>query len=117
MDRPVINDLESSAREKLVSLAKEMINGELSYFEGAPKVHALKESIGGIADRDTDFDAFEVISSETDHLPLEAQRHLWSPSALAALVPEFEKTEQWASEFAPKACQNLIGRFSETANQ
>ena len=117
MDRPAINELETSAREKLVALAQKMINGELSYFEGAPKVLALKDLIGGVADRDTDFDAFVVISSETDHLPLEAQRHKWAASVLEALVSEFEKTEQWASEFAPKACQNLIGRFSAAANK
>lgn len=117
MDRPAINETELSAREKLVTLAKEMIDGELSYFEGAQKVLALKKSIGGVTDKDPDFNAFVAISSETDHLPLKAQRHLWSPLTLAALEEEFEKTEQWASEFAHKACHNLIGRFSETANQ
>ncbi|MBK9132045.1 MAG: DUF2489 domain-containing protein [Gammaproteobacteria bacterium] len=112
-----MNDVESSARKELVSLAQRMIDGDLSYFEGAPKVLALKDVVGGISDRDPDFDAFTVISSETDHLPLEAHRHQWSPIALTALEPEFQRTEQWASEFAPQACRNLIGRFGEAANQ
>lgn len=117
MDRPAINDLEAKARKELVALAEEMIDGRLSFFEGAPKVLALKESIGGIADRDRDFDAFVVISSETDHLPLEVHRHRWLPKALNKLAPEFEKTEQWAKGFAPEACRNLIGRFGEAANK
>ncbi|MCP5197554.1 MAG: DUF2489 domain-containing protein [Gammaproteobacteria bacterium] len=117
MDRPAINDLEAKSRKELAALAQEMIDGRLSFVEGAPKVLALKESIGGIADRDRDFDAFVAISSETDHLPLEAHRHRWSPQALKRLAPEFDEAERWAKGFAPEACRNLIGRFGEAANR
>jgi hypothetical protein len=49
--------------------------------------------------------------SETDHLPLAAQRHLWSPKALACLDPELKKMEAWASSFANESCKKLIARF------
>ena len=105
---------ERNARLKLVAFAEAMIKNELSFFEGASKVLSLKDDIGGISDRDHDFDAFVTITSETDHLPLEQQKHLWSKSALAKLEPEFNKTEEWAKTFAPEACKNIIARFGNS---
>ena len=111
MDRPLLNESERKARQTLVTLAKAMINKDLSFFEGAPKILSLKDDIGGIYDKDQDFDVFVVILSETDHLPLEQQKHLWSKEALAKLEIEFRETEEWANTFAQEACENLITRF------
>lgn len=110
-DRDAINEVEAEARENLVSLVKSMLNGSITYFEGASKVLELKNKIGGISDQDKDFDTFLIIQSETDHLPLEKQKHLWSREALVKLQPEFIKTECWAETFAQKACKNLVDRF------
>jgi hypothetical protein len=88
-----------------------MLDGNLSFLEGALQALAIKSRLSGTADRDPDFDAFSAIQSETDHLPLEAQRSLWSPSALAGLEPGFRWTEEWAKSFAPLACKNLIARL------
>ena len=115
MDRPALNENEREARYQLVAFAKAMIEKELSFFEGAPKILSLKDNVGGISDRDQDFDAFVVISSETDHLPLQEQQTLWSSTVLKSLASEFKKTELWAGKFAPEACKNLIARFSENS--
>jgi len=114
MDRPPLNESEREARLKLVAFAKAMIYKELPFFEGAPKILSLKDEVDGITDSDQDFNAFVVISSETEHLPLEQQEHLWSQEALAKLEPEFSKTEEWANTFAPEACKNIIARFSNS---
>ncbi|WP_175941832.1 DUF2489 domain-containing protein [Burkholderia pyrrocinia] len=106
-----MNEGETLDRSRLVLLAQAMLDGNLSFFEGAVQVLAIKNRLSGIADRDPDFDAFVAIQSETDHLPLEAQRSLWSASALAALESEFRQTEEWAKSFASLACRNLIVRF------
>ncbi|WP_423760468.1 DUF2489 domain-containing protein [Burkholderia sp. NLJ2] len=106
-----MNEREMLDRNLLASLAQAMLDGNQSFFEGAVQVLAIKSRLSGIADRDPDFDAFVAIQSETDHLPLKAQRSLWSPSALAALEPEFRRTEEWAKPFASLACKNLIVRF------
>lgn len=58
------------------------------------------------------FDVFDIIRSETDYLPLKAQRSLWAPAALVALEPEFKHTEEWAKSFVPQACRNLVVCFS-----
>jgi hypothetical protein len=63
------NHAEETARQHLVLLAKAMLRGDLSFFEGAPQILRLKGEVGGVSDRDPDFDAFMVIVSETDHLP------------------------------------------------
>jgi len=114
MNRTALNESEIEARHKLVALAKAMIKNEISFFEGASKVLSLKDNIGGVSDSDQDINVFVVIASETDHLPLEKQRHLWSQEALAKLEPEFKKTEEWANTFAPEACKNIIARFSNS---
>jgi hypothetical protein len=107
-----MNEVEILERSRLVSLAQAMLDGQLSFFEGAVQMLAIKNRLDGIADRDPDFDAFVAIQSETDHLPLQAQWSLWAPTALAKLEPEFRRTEEWAKSFAPQACRNLIARFA-----
>jgi len=110
-DRPPKNEYEEEARRSLVHLAQSMTRRELSFFEGAVQILRLRNGIGGIQDRDDDFDAFVVIESETDHLPLNAQRSLWSPQALKKLEPEFKQIEVWARSFGDEACAKLIDRF------
>jgi hypothetical protein len=113
-DRPTRTQDEIDARRELVELAKSMLLGELPFIEGATRVWSLSTRVGGVADGDTDIDAFVAIASETDHLPLQAQRHLWSPHALEALESEITQVQQWASGFATQACKNLIARFSRS---
>lgn len=112
-DRPAMNESEAIARHRLVELAQAMLNGAESFFEGAVQVLTLKNQLGGIGDRDADFDVFVAIVSETDHLPLKQQQSFWSMEDLKRLEPEFNRTEEWASSFAPSACKNLIVRFKE----
>lgn len=97
--------------EYAVFLANKMRNKELSFFEGAVRMAPLRFDIRGVDDFDEDFIAFVVISSETDHLPLEAQRPLWNPNVLKGLEAEFLRIEEWASAFAVEACENIIKRF------
>ncbi|QRX81606.1 DUF2489 domain-containing protein [Glaciimonas sp. PAMC28666] len=110
-NRKASNEIEEIARQNLVTLAEAMLDGDLSFFEGAIEVLTLKEKVGGVVDRDPDFDAFLVIRSETDHLPLKSQHSLWSSESLKHLEPEYLSAEEWAKSFAPQACKNLINRF------
>lgn len=107
-----MNENETIECRRLVVLAQAMLDGNLSFIEGAVQVLAIKNQLGRVAERDPDFGVFLVIRSETDHLPLEEQRPLWAPEALERLEPEFKRTEEWARSFAPAACRSLIARFS-----
>jgi len=111
-DRPPLNEAEAEARRQLVAIAHAMHSGEFSFIDGAVQVLHLKAQVGGVGDHDVDFNAFVIIQSETDQLPLEAQRHLWASEALNRLEPEFNKTQKWASSFALESCTKLIARFN-----
>lgn len=106
-----MNESKTTGPQVLVSLAQSMLEGKLSFFEGAVKILAIKNMMDEIEEKDPDFDAFVIIRSETDHLPLHAQHQQWAPKVLNHLEPEFQRTEEWARSFAPQACKNLIIRF------
>ena len=106
-----MNPHEVAARNQLVQIVRAMLKNQISFFEGTKVVFELRSQIGGVRESDPDFNAFVLIYSETDHLPYEAQRHLWSPDALVKLESEYEKIELWAASFAPQVCQNLLSRF------
>ena len=112
-DTPAHTQDEIEARRELVALARAMLSGELPYLEGADRVYTLRGRLSSSLDADEDLQAFMVISSETDHLPLQAQRHLWSPRALASLEPDIARVQVWAETFAPQACKSLIARFGD----
>jgi hypothetical protein len=111
--RPALNQSEAEARRLLVNTVHEMLAGTLPFNEGAVQVLRLRGRVGGISEHDEDFLVFTAIWSETDHLPLKAQFHLWNRDALAKLAPEFERSQQWASKFAGEACKTLLLRFGE----
>jgi hypothetical protein len=111
IDSPALNESQVQAREKLVLLCRQMLSGELSFFEGSIQVCSLRFMVG-VPEFDPDLLHFVAIESETDHLPLGQVQHRWSAEALRRLQPEFEKTEIWANGVASQACQNLIARFS-----
>lgn len=102
-----------AARQHLLELVRAMLDGQLSYFEGAAQVLDIDRRLLGVSERDSDFDKFVLIRSETDHLPLKQQQSLWSADALERLRDEFKQTEVWAQSFAPEACRNLIVRFEQ----
>ena len=106
-----ISEDERQAQDELAALAESMLQGSLSFFEGAVRVVALRASVGKIDERDEDFRAFALTESESDHLPLSSAKQLWDPESLERLATEYERTERWALSFAPQACKNLIARF------
>jgi hypothetical protein len=108
--------LDDNSRRELLKLARAMLNGELSYLEGAPRVLKLRSRVIGDADITSDlaFGIFSLISSETDHLPLQEQRVLWASESLAKLEEKIILSEEWARPIGIKACENLIERFDVT---
>ncbi len=110
-DAPALNESQAQARESLVLLCRQMLSGELSFFEGAIQVCGLRFKIG-VPEFDSDPLAFVAVESEADHLPPRQVQHRWSKTAPQRLQPEFEQTEVWAKGVAEEACHNLIRRFS-----
>ena len=112
VNHPSHGEFVAKERQRLVTLCRAMLSGEVSFFEGAVQVCSLSGNIDA-PEADPDLEAFQLIRSETDHLPLKDIQHRWSLEAIERLRPEFENTEVWAKPFASKACENLIKRFAE----
>ena len=100
----------ADATRELLTLCHGMLSGRLSFFEGSYQVCHLRPYLS-LHDNDPDIQAFVLIESETDHLPLAKVQHLWSQEALQGLQQEFTKTEEWARPFATVACEHLIERL------
>ena len=98
------------ARLEIAEVARAMLSGKLLFIEGARRLHCLK-SAAMLADNDADFDPFVGIDSDTDALPIGAERARWAQDALDRLQPEIARAEEWAQGFGRPHCQRLIDRF------
>jgi hypothetical protein len=103
-----------SVRQQIVSTAKAMLDGQLSFLLGSRLLAPLRHQTD--ASRfDQDFLVFVAIDSQTDALPLGAVREHWDQAALARLEAEIAEAEQWASTVGANACRSLIARFGKHA--
>ena len=106
-----MSDEVAATRRRIVETARAMLNGRLSFIEGARRMSRLRLD-ADLPEFDPDMIRFVAIDSETDTLPLGDVQQYWQPAALAKLQPEIEQSEQWARENGWTACQSLIARFS-----
>lgn len=102
------------ARREIVVTAPRMLEGNLSFIEGARQIVALRDA-AGLDYLDRGIVPFIAIDSETDTLPFGDVRKLWAPTALEKLQPEIERAEQWARETAARHCWNLVRRFTRSS--
>ena len=99
-----------SIRTHAVEVARNMLNGSANYLEGAIELSGLASEIG-LAENDEDFDAFRVVASEVDHLPIGEPRLLWSKEALERYEPEIIKSIEWAKKYTLLNCHSIVDRF------
>jgi hypothetical protein len=97
---------------KIVEAAAQMAAGSLSFIDGARQITRLRSSIAELTD-DPDIRAFVLIESETDELPSNSERHLWSADALEKLQPAIDRAEGWARQVGTPHCERLIARFQK----
>ncbi len=86
-----------------------MLEGRLTWLEGARVLVALRSEVG--LEDDADFGPFVLIESETDHLPIGPQRVHWSEEALFRKESDVRRAEEWAKQTALKEAQRLVERF------
>ena len=98
------------ARRKIGEIAREILNGQLSYIEGARALWRLGPQ-ARLPARDPDLTIFVGIDSETDAFPIGEVRDLWDRDALKRLQPDLDLAEKWASEYGERACRSLVDRF------
>jgi hypothetical protein len=105
------HDLESveTARRRAASIAREVLDGRQPILAAAVLIARLRDDADIPAD-DPDFTAFVLIASETDHLPLGAERQYWAEEALREKDREIARADR-ARGFGLEACRNLVSRF------
>lgn len=103
--------LRASLARKIVALANAILEGRTGLVVSAPRMNTMLYQIG-VRDGDESYDAFRLISSETDHLPIAHERQYWERAALARKDLEIARAELWAREFGLDVCRELAHRFA-----
>jgi hypothetical protein len=100
----------ASQRRRVAEIASDVLGGRVSMIEGARLLTSLCHEIE-VAEDDPDLLALVTIESETDALPVGAERANWSIRGLTQKQPELSDAEAWAMEAGAEACRNLARRF------
>jgi len=100
-----------TARDRAIALASAVLTGEADLVEVSRELWSRLGELGLDWD-DVDYHALGVIASETDHLPIGAERANWDPEALARKDPEVRDAYAWAEEIGLPACERVVARFS-----
>jgi hypothetical protein len=74
---------------------------------------ALLDEIDGENEAKGPFNLFVTIDTETDHLPLGAERANWDMGALAERDEEISRVEDFYRTEVFSACRELIRRYEQ----
>jgi hypothetical protein len=102
-------DQEYFLRGKIVAICETVLREEIGVIAASRKLSRFGLDLFG--GRDADFELFEAIDSETDHLPIDSERQNWSLDALARKDQEIAKAESASRDEAFAAWRKLIERF------
>jgi hypothetical protein len=102
-------------RGKIVAICEAILNEEVGVIAGSRRLSRLESELlhneVGWFQRDEDFVTIVAIDSETDHLPVDSERHNWSVEALERKDEEIAKAEALYKDDVFAACRKLIERF------
>ncbi len=101
-----------SPHGQVVEAAAALLRGELGVIEGARRLSSLAHLVVDDWTADPDFRAFGALDTETDHLPVGAQRQLWDSEALAERDAVVQRIEREARAEIVAACRSVIARFA-----
>ena len=100
----------ASNRQKVASIAQDMLNGRVAIINGSRQLAALLHHID-VDEFDEDFMPFVGIDSETDNLPTGETRKHWATDALEKKDAEIAAAEAHWRDYALSACTRLVARF------
>ena len=104
-----------AARRVIGDAARDMLAGTLSYIEGSRKIAAAR--FAARLEDDADLLLFVGIASETEALPIGAERVHWQAAALEALEPRIRESEAWALGIGERHCRDLVERLRSVQSQ
>ncbi len=100
----------SLARREAASIARRVLEDEFDPILATRQLGRLRRSVA-VDNDDPDFTTFLVIDSETDALPVDSDRHQWSPEALSRLAIEVVDARSWALTQGRHAFESILRRF------
>ena len=107
---PLPPDQYEARCRQVADLARDILAGGATLVRSAPEMIRRLTHLA-VPCEDPDFEAFILISSETDHLPIGSERQYWEPAALALKDHDLADAEAWAAEFGFDTCRRLVERF------
>ena len=110
MERVSHSEYIAMVRAEAGALAADVLTGHAELLEACQRLSSLLSS-AELEAGDEDAEAFMIISSEIDALPVGAVRAQWDPVALARLQPEIESSKIWARKIAEPALVSVARRF------
>jgi hypothetical protein len=110
------NELDSAfLRGKIIAICEAILNEEIGIIAGSRRLNRLGTELlhneVGWFQHDNDFLTFVAVDSETDYLPVDAERHNWSVEALERKDEEVAKAEALYKGDVFMACRKLVARF------
>lgn len=106
----------TDSQQKVVNTARAILDCEVGVIEGARQLSTLAPELVPDWKVDPDFLVLAALDSETDDLPVGAQRKLWDKKALAERDPVISQIEADARKNVEAACRNILRRF-DTGNE
>jgi hypothetical protein len=110
---PPSDIIASSDRQKIVEIARRILDGSMSIIAGSRQLRAFCGGHGRIDEFDPDFLTFVGIDSETDDLPVGESRHHWAAQALAKKDVEIARCEDLYRDVAREVASRLVARFAK----
>ena len=100
-------------RGKIVIICEAILREEIGIIAGSRILKDLGFKLydGFDYQKEEDFLTFVAIDTETDHLPVDRERHNWSVEALERKNKEITESEAFYKDDAFAACRKLIERF------
>jgi len=96
---------------KLVKVARSMLDGKTDLLIGVRQINRLR---AGVRDPDAEiFDTIRGVESETDDLPIGAERSLWSVDALAEKDAIRDRYIEEVRDAILMTCQKIIEEFTQ----
>ena len=99
-------------RRRVAELARQILAGEIDVLDGSCQIASLRWEVE-VEDCDKDFMAFQLVSLDTDHLPIGREALNWSDEALVRKEPELKRAREWAIETVRAQCASLVARFAD----
>ncbi len=103
----------ASQRKKIVSVSRDILEGNIDVIEGVRKLNALRTLLSN--PEDEIFLPIRAIDSETDHFPIGNQRANWAPESLKKLNQEIEEYLADARDDIFEICRKIIRVYSDEA--